>query len=62
MTSYLDLPIGDGTPELITAVIEIPQGGINNYEYDKKLHVFRLDRNLHIQAAHNRYREKHAAA
>jgi inorganic pyrophosphatase len=47
MTSYLDLPIGDGTPELITAVIEIPQGGINKYEYDKKLHVFRLDRNLH---------------
>ncbi len=47
MTSYLDLPIGDKTPELITAVIEIPQGGINKYEYDKKLHVFRLDRNLH---------------
>jgi inorganic pyrophosphatase len=47
MTSYLDLPIGDGIPELITAVIEIPQGGINKYEYDKKLHIFRLDRNLH---------------
>lgn len=47
MTSYLDLPIGDGTPKLITAVIEIPQGGVNKYEYDKKLHVFRLDRNLH---------------
>src|ERR1700734_3817455 len=47
MTSYLDLPIGEGTPELITAVIEIPQGGINKYEYDKTLHVFRLDRNLH---------------
>jgi hypothetical protein len=39
MTSYLDLPIGDGTPEFMTAVIEIPQGGINKYEYDKKLHV-----------------------
>jgi inorganic pyrophosphatase len=38
MTSYLDLPIGDGAPELITALIEIPQGGINKYEYDKKLH------------------------
>ena len=45
MTCYLDLPIGDGTPELITAVIEIPQGGIN-----------------FIQAAHNRYRERNAAA
>jgi hypothetical protein len=39
MTSYLDLPIGDGTPKFMTAVIEIPQGGINKYEYDKKLHV-----------------------
>jgi hypothetical protein len=25
MTSYLDLPIGDGTPQVITAVIEIRQ-------------------------------------
>ena len=47
MTSYLDLPIGDGTPELITAVIEIPQGGINKYEYDKTLGIFRLDRALY---------------
>ena len=47
MTSYLDFRIGDGTPKFITAVIEIPQGGINKYEYDKKLHVFCLDRNLH---------------
>jgi hypothetical protein len=45
MTSYFDLPIGDETPELITAVIEIRQIA---YEV--------------IQAAHNRYREKHAAA
>lgn len=56
MTSYLDLPLGDGAPELITAVLEIPQGGINKYEYDKKLRVFQV-----IQAAHNSYREKHAA-
>jgi hypothetical protein len=53
MTSYLDLPIGDGTPEPITAVIEIPEalGG--------------KDRQIAypvIQAAHKRYREKHAAA
>ena len=47
MSDYLDLPIGDKSPEMLTAVIEIPQGGINKYEYDKKLHVFRLDRNLH---------------
>lgn len=47
MTDYLDLPIGEQTPDVVTAVIEIPQGCINKYEYDKKLRVFRLDRNLH---------------
>ena len=47
MTDYLDLPIGAQTPGVVTAVIEISQGCINKYEYDKNLHVFRLDRNLH---------------
>lgn len=47
MTDYLNIPIGEQTPEIVTAVIEIPQGSVNKYEYDKKLHVFRLDRNLH---------------
>jgi inorganic pyrophosphatase len=47
MTDYLQLPIGAKSPELINAVIEIPLEGINKYEYDKELHVFRLDRNLY---------------
>lgn len=47
MTDFLRIPIGEQAPEIINAVIEIPQGGINKYEYDKKLHVFRLDRNLY---------------
>jgi inorganic pyrophosphatase len=47
MISYLDLPIGDKTPEIVTAVVEIPLEGVNKYEYDKVLQVFRLDRNLH---------------
>src|SRR5229473_6029773 len=47
MINYLELPIGDRCPEVIEAVIEIPFEGINKYEYDKKLHVFRLDRNLY---------------
>ena len=47
MTNYLELPAGDKAPEVINAVIEIPAQGINKYEYDKKLHVFRLDRNLY---------------
>ena len=46
MTDYLRLPIGDESPKIVTAVIEIPQGSVNKYEYDKKLNVFRLDRNL----------------
>jgi|SRR5579884_4148391 len=47
MTDYLRLPIGDHVPELVNAVIEIPLGEVNKYEYDKKLQVFRLDRNLY---------------
>lgn len=47
MTNYLELPVGDQSPNVITAVIEIPRDAINKYEYDKRLHVFRLDRNLY---------------
>jgi inorganic pyrophosphatase len=47
MTNYLTLPIGDSIPEVVNAVVEIPFEGINKYEYDKKLHIFRLDRNLY---------------
>ena len=47
MTNYLELPVGEKAPEVFNVVIEIPAEGINKYEYDKKLHVFRLDRNLY---------------
>jgi inorganic pyrophosphatase len=47
MTNYLTLPIGDGAPAEVNAVIEIPRGQTNKYEYDKQLNVFRLDRNLY---------------
>jgi len=47
MPNYLELPVGDKAPEVINAVIEIPSEGINKYEYDKKLHVFKLDLNLY---------------
>ena len=46
MTNYLTLPVGAKSPDLVNAVIEIPLEGISKYEYDKELHVFRLDRNL----------------
>ena len=47
MINYLNLPIGEAAPHEVNAVIEIPRGQTNKYEYDKELHVFRLDRNLY---------------
>lgn len=47
MTNYLELPVGPDVPNVINAVIEIPGESNNKYEYDKNLHVFRLDRNLY---------------
>ncbi len=47
MPNYLELPTGSNSPEVINAVIEIPYEGSNKYEYDKELHLFRLDRNLY---------------
>ena len=46
MPDYLRLPIGPNAPSLVNAVIEIPRDSVNKYEYDKELHVFRLDRTL----------------
>lgn len=47
MPDYANLPIGSHAPDRVNAVIEIPQGSIHKYEYDKQLHVFRLDRTLY---------------
>jgi inorganic pyrophosphatase len=47
MQNYLQLPLGDDAPRVVNAVIEIAAGGVNKYEYDKRLDIFRLDRTLH---------------
>jgi inorganic pyrophosphatase len=47
MPNFLTLPVGENAPEVINAIVEIPLGEVNKYEYDKTLHLFRLDRNLH---------------
>jgi inorganic pyrophosphatase len=47
MVDYSELPIGDRAPDVVNAIIEIPLQSVHKYEYDKKLHVFRLDRTLH---------------
>jgi inorganic pyrophosphatase len=41
------VPIGDKAPEVVNAIIEIPKGSHNKYEYDEKLGVFKLDRVLY---------------
>jgi hypothetical protein len=41
----LELPIGDRSPEVFRAVLEIPLDGHQKFEYDKQLHVFKRDRN-----------------
>ncbi len=45
--NYLHLPLGEGQPDEINVVVEIPEKSRNKYEYDKTLDIFRLDRALH---------------
>ena len=45
--NFLNLPIGPDVPETVNAIVEIPGGQANKYEFDKALHVFRLDRPLY---------------
>jgi inorganic pyrophosphatase len=45
--SLIDLPLGKNPPKVINAVVEIPKGSRNKYEYDKELNIFRLDRLLY---------------
>jgi inorganic pyrophosphatase len=47
MGNYLQLPIGEKSPHIVHAIVEIPAGESNKYEYDKTLDIFKLDRNLH---------------
>jgi inorganic pyrophosphatase len=35
MLDYLRLPLGAKAPEVVNAVVEIPQQSTNKYEYDK---------------------------
>ena len=45
--NFKDLPIGSQFPRVINAVVEIPKGSRNKYEYDVDLGVFKLDRVLY---------------
>lgn len=45
--SFHHIPIGEKYPDIVNAVIEIPKGGHNKYEYDEKFDVIRMNRVLH---------------
>ncbi|GBC98872.1 Inorganic pyrophosphatase [bacterium HR17] len=47
MTDYWSLPIGDKAPHQFHAVVEVPKGSQNKYEYDKRLNIFKLNRTLY---------------
>jgi inorganic pyrophosphatase len=41
------LPVGEQAPKVVNAVVEIPKGSRNKYEYNMELGVFQLDRVLY---------------
>ena len=47
MVNYLELPVGEHAPEVFRVVVEIPKDATSKFEYDKELHLFKLDRSLH---------------
>ncbi|WP_414469212.1 inorganic diphosphatase [Methanobacterium sp. ACI-7] len=47
MNLWKDLKPGPSVPEVVYAVIEIPKGSRNKYEYDKDMEAFALDRVLY---------------
>ncbi|MGB9937867.1 MAG: inorganic diphosphatase [Methanobacterium sp.] len=47
MNIWKDLKPGSSVPEVVYAVIEIPKGSRNKYEYDKDMEAFALDRVLY---------------
>ncbi|MCL2157748.1 MAG: inorganic diphosphatase [Methanobrevibacter sp.] len=47
MNLWTELKTGPNVPEVLYAVIEIPKGSRNKYEYDKDMESFMLDRVLH---------------
>ncbi len=54
--SFKNLPVGKRAPDVVNAIVEIPKGSRNKYEFDLDLGVFRLDRvlysSMHYPAAY----------
>jgi inorganic pyrophosphatase len=47
MNLWKDIATGPSAPEILNAVVEIPKGSRNKYEYDKDKEAFALDRVLY---------------
>ncbi|MCE5213097.1 MAG: inorganic diphosphatase [Methanobacterium sp.] len=47
MNLWKEIPSGPSAPEVVYAVVEIPKGSRNKYEYDKDMEAFALDRVLY---------------
>jgi len=47
MNLWKDLSTGPSAPEIVYAVVEIPKGSRNKYEYHKDMEAFALDRVLY---------------
>jgi inorganic pyrophosphatase len=47
MNSWHDLPAGPKVPEIVYALVEIPKGSRNKYEFSKELGVIKVDRVLY---------------
>lgn len=45
--SLHNVPIGKKSPEVVNAVVEIPKGSHNKYEFDEELGIIKLDRVLY---------------
>lgn len=51
MNLWHDIPLGEGAPEEINVIIEIPKGSHNKYEIDKDTGLIKLDRANYSDAA-----------
>jgi inorganic pyrophosphatase len=52
MNLWHDVPLGEGAPDEINVIIEIPKGSSNKYEVDKETGMIKLDRANYSAAAY----------
>lgn len=45
--SFKNIPIGEKAPKVINAIVEVPKGSHQKFEYDEKIDAIKLDRLLY---------------